>query len=141
MLFVCLVLVFILVHEMGHVITAKIFGLNIIKMGIKIVPIPHAFIIVDSTEKKFVQLLFYFSGFIVTIAVFVGLWIANLLAYKLIYYAICFQIVVDSNPFFSDFSLAFPNNYRFSTLWYVHFTLWALLIITFISLKICHSCL
>lgn len=129
MLFLCFASIFMMLHEMGHVLAAKIFELKIVKLGINILPIPHVFIVVDSPPQKNVQLIFYFAGFFVTLELFLVLWLTDLLVYQVIYYAACLQLLADSNPFFSDFSLAFPKNYKFSSLWYVHFTLWALLLI------------
>ncbi len=126
--FMCLVMLFMLFHESGHIIAAKICRLTVRKAGLKWVPVPHLYVVVDASVRHSSEIIFYFSGFLVTLVLFAILYATDLLRHDLIYYAIALQIILDSNPFFSDFTLAFPMGYKYSRLWYLHFFLWGLLI-------------
>lgn len=127
-IFVCLVMLFLLFHESGHIIAAKICRLTVRKAGLKWVPVPHLYVIVDASVKQSSEYIFYFSGFFATLLLFAILYATDLLRHDVIYYAIALQVVLDSNPFFSDFTLAFSKEYKYSKLWYLHFVLWGVLL-------------
>lgn len=146
-----IILALILLHELGHVTCAKILGQKIRGVGITRKPYPHFYVAIDwprDTQKKFIYL---FSGFtmyllLVLVAAFTGLF-----QYKIIQLAFIFQFLIETNPMYSDFTIAHITNdsafnkvtskkeysslykskyeaYLFSKNWYLHFTIWLLLL-------------
>jgi membrane-associated protease RseP (regulator of RpoE activity) len=147
----CIILIvafLMLVHELGHFISAKLLGLKIYKIGVTMRPIPHIFIAIRWPNKKWQELFYLFAGSFVTIVLFVVLYIFDFFNLSVLYTAFAIQLVVETNPFYSDYVFATVNankeansinintysfyeklkNYRYSFKWNIHFVLWSLVI-------------
>lgn len=143
-LFVIGVMVVLLfLHELGHVAAAKLLNLRIKSVGIQMKPVPHPFVAIKWSTDKNKVLIFFFAGMFVTLTLFSIMFSVHFYDLKLLYLAFCVQIILETNPFYSDFTLAArfldmqssktPKEYMFSNIWYLHITLWLFLIIALVS--------
>ena len=142
-----------LFHEIGHYISAIILNLKVDCVGFSFKPVPRFFVsIIDSGISLKDRIIFYLSGSIsifllFAILLFWGFW------HTYYYYIIVVQIVVDTNPFYSDYVLAISNlkyksgirklflkeknpniaiylsnkiknEYFYSMTWYIHVLVW-----------------
>ncbi len=123
LLIILLYMLFLLLHEIGHILCAKILKLQIDKTGINLIPIPHLYVAVSNIPSIIYRNMFFFSGVTVTAILLVIIWLAGLLQYKIIYISIFTALIVDINPLFSDFTL-FDEKYKFSRIWYIHVAGW-----------------
>jgi hypothetical protein len=110
---------FHVLHELGHVLCAKLLKFRIIKIGFALKPIPHTFVHVSINNSKVNNLkrkIYYLSGFFVYISLLV-LFVASskyqswvLLQYESLVYAFYIQFMIETNPFYSDFVLLQLDN-------------------------------
>lgn len=134
----------LILHELGHIFCAIAMKIAINKVGIKRQPLPHLFVTINLPKKRKNELIYLFAGSAITCFVFLIAFFNHLLDYKCFYLALIIQIIIETNPFFSDLTIAISSssrirhkefkNYSFSTLWYLHFILWTILIITCIKM-------
>lgn len=133
-------------HESGHVISAKIMGLDIQKISFQLKPYPHFFVAIEWPRMEKQRLIYLFSGSFVTITLFITAFLFHFFGIKNLYCAFVVQLVLEFNPFYSDITIAavtktkfdYTNkeksysdlyqeqfsNYQFSYKWYIHFTAW-----------------
>lgn len=145
---ICLLIV---IHELAHIIAAKLLGLTIQKVGIAYSPMPHAYVKVDFPRKVKSRLIYLFAGAFATQILFFINYVNNFFDQKYLYYAFLIQIAIEFNPFYSDFTIAYVslqkverkanfkqihNNYLYSSHWYIHFGLWFCLLFLLSNLKI-----
>jgi hypothetical protein len=157
-----LLLSVLLLHESGHYIFAKVQGLVVDKFGFSIKPLPHFFVsVIDRKISMKQRILFLLGGNIIILITF-AMFILSGISFKYLYYAFVYQIILDTNPFYSDYVVAimsysykkyfrkhYSDNgskeykemdinelkelYMFSPLWYIHCLLWGGIIILLIS--------
>jgi hypothetical protein len=146
-----IILVLIILHELGHVICAKLQGQKIRGVGVTRKPYPHFYVAIDwprDTQKKLVYL---FSGFSMYLLLVLLATVTGLFQYKLIQLAFILQFLIETNPMYSDFTIAhitnddafnhvrskkeysllYKNKYEahlFSKNWYLHFLIWLILL-------------
>ena len=155
---IVLVGLLLLMHEAGHLVAARLLGLRVEKVGFSLKPWPHPFVSVMDVADNYRKVVFLSAGLAVTVVLFVACWLTGLLTVKSLYYAFCFQLILEANPFFSDFTTMFnsqrgheenyqayysgkrgrgqahqygrifANAYLFSGRWYLHFAGWLALI-------------
>ncbi len=146
---IILIVVFLmLTHELGHLISAKLLGLKIHKVGFTLRPIPHFYVAIQWPSKKWHELVFLFAGSFVTLVFFAALFVFHFFDSHILYTAVAIQLVMETNPFYSDYVFATLNaaeqgntinintysfyeklkDYRYSFKWNIHFILWALVI-------------
>ena len=152
------VITLIIFHESGHVISAKIMGLNIQKISFQLKPYPHFFVAIEWPRMEKQRIIYLFSGSFTTITLFITAFLFHFFGIKTLYNAFVVQLVLESNPFYSDITIAaitkkkfdYTNkqksysdlyqeqflNYQFSYKWYIHFTAWIAFI--FFSIKYNH---
>ncbi|AFM03706.1 hypothetical protein Fleli_1272 [Bernardetia litoralis DSM 6794] len=141
----------IVIHELAHIIAAKILGLTIQKVGVAYSPMPHAYVKVDFPRKVKSRLIYLFAGAFATQVLFFISYANNFFEQKYLYYAFLIQIAIEFNPFYSDFTIAYVslqkiernanfkqihNNYLYSPQWYIHFILWFSILFLLSNLKI-----
>ncbi|MBW8049879.1 MAG: hypothetical protein FVQ77_05980 [Cytophagales bacterium] len=153
----CFVIILTAFHELGHIIFAKILGLDIQKVGFSLRPYPHVFVSIKWPYKKTEKLIYLFSGSFITLSLFFISFVNDFFEHKFLYYAFAIQFIIETNPFYSDFTIAVVSNnierlknnrninadfyknqflkYQFSFKWYIHFVLWTLLITLLFNLK------
>lgn len=165
-IFVSLILI---VHEFGHYTSAKLLNLEVEKVGFAIKPFPRFYVsVIDSNITLRKRLIYLLSGNFTTLLIFICLLLFGVKD-KNLYYAFAFQIIVETNPFYSDYIVAtiyylsiakFKKQYMqkkqnmktvetkqniiialqkehlFSMIWYIHFLLWALIIVVLLSPKL-----
>jgi hypothetical protein len=159
-----LLLFVVLLHESGHYIAAKLQGLIVDKFSFSLKPLPHFYVsIIDYKISMRERILFLLSGNFIILLIFVT-FILSGINYKYLYYAFVYQIIVDTNPFYSDYVVAIisysyrkwfrkqhiendinttgdmtidnlKDIYMFSPIWYLHCLIWGLLIILLVSPK------
>lgn len=128
-----LIIAFLVAHEIGHLLCALILRLKVDKIGISFRPYPHPYVAVSGVRNRVEYFCFMFSGFFITLSLFILFLITGLLNVKLLYIAITIEILLETNPYHSDFTIAFNVKEKFSLKWYIHFTLWFILINFFYS--------
>lgn len=129
-------LFFTLLHELGHLCSAKIFRLKLQKIGLQIFPFPSFYMEVYPRNSFYIKFFHYLSGTIFIFITFLFILISKLYHNRILLSAILLRLFLDLNPFHSDISLLIgEEKYRYSIFWYVHFLLW--LIFLFLILKNC----
>jgi len=149
-------LLFMIVHEVGHVIAAKSMGIPIQKIGASLSPYPHLYVSVSWPRSKLKKYTYLFAGMALTWLIFATVQITAFWGIKSLHYGLIIQIIVEMNPFHSDIIIAIVSNrksfkkasyqdfktiykteleaYHFSTLWYLHYSLWMFVIILLIKM-------
>ena len=151
LLFVILLLGLIFFHELGHIISAKLLGLPISKIGFQWKPYPHFYVAVKRPKNNLQKFIYLFSGSFLTLVLFVISIYNHFFGYAILYWVFVVQFVIELNPSYSDFSIAllyskktksYNENYnalfqkhQFTTSWYVHFFVWVAIVISLIKLK------
>lgn len=139
-IFLIYFLLFTFFHELGHFLTAKVFGLKIQKIGFQLLPFPIFHISVQPKSSFYIKFFYYFSGIIFVLLTFLFLLIFKFYYNKILLNAILLRIILDLNPFYSDITnLVEKENYKYSTFWYIHFFVWGIII--FLILKNYHNIL
>lgn len=137
--------VLVFLHELGHLAAAKLLNLKITSFGITMKPIPHPYVAINWSSNRRKVLIFFFAGMPVTVLLFAVMFSVHFYDLKLLYIAFCIQMILEANPFYSDFTLAAQflshrkpkatKEYLFSNIWYLHITIWVFLIIGLLSKK------
>ncbi len=152
------VIVLMILHELGHVISAKLLGLQVYQVGIQWRPYPHFFVAAEWPKAQYKRLIYLFSGTFITVMLLAATYLLGWLDKQYVYYAFVIQLVIESNPFYSDFTIAavtsnefdYTTNtksyadlykerfmhYQFSYRWYVHFIGWVILILVLIKFSV-----
>ena len=147
-------LLLMILHETGHVIFAKTTCLSIHQVGFQLKPYPHFFVAVEWPKSQIKSLFYLFSGTFVTIILFIIAYIYHWFGTQYLYYAFVIQLIIETNPFYSDFTIAvitkneFNSNkavifadlymerflrYQYTFKWYLHFLFWIIFIIILIK--------
>lgn len=150
---VLIIVVLMILHETGHILAAKILGLKVYQVGFQWHPYPHLFVAAAWPRTETEKLIYLFSGPFVTANLFFIAFFFDFFGFKHIYYAFAIQLIVEANPFYSDFTIAaitkskpkdtnatsihlsqMPlSDYLFSFKWYVHFSIWTFFIIVLLK--------
>lgn len=146
--------VLLLLHEMGHVISAKIMNIPIERVGFNLKPIPNFNVSIKWPREKRKGFYFLFSGTLSTITIAFILLFCDFFNLESLFYAILIQLIIETNPIYSDFVIAFVyskfnykekkihkdyfyflfQEHRYSLYWYVHLVLWVILILFIIKI-------
>ncbi|WP_196890114.1 hypothetical protein [Aureivirga sp. CE67] len=134
----------IIIHELGHVISALILNLKITKIGFQWIPYPHAYVKIKWPESKTKALIYLLAGSFMTIVLLAISLINNFFGLEALALAFFIQLIIEFNPFYSDFTIiraifserstnqethaALMKEQLFTPLWYVHFVAWVFLI-------------
>ncbi len=145
----------LLMHEMGHLVAAKVLRLPTRGLRFAMRPIPHLYVSVSYyrlTLRR--QVLFLLSGSVLVVVMLIAF--ATLgHPYRDVHLALSIQTIVDTNPFFSDYVVSIMSclyrrefsqtganevvlrelkeRYFFSPVWYIHFVTWGVVIALLIS--------
>ena len=150
-----LVLLLLFIHELGHITMAKILGLPIQRIGFQLRPYPHFYVSVKWPRVNWEKYLYLFSGTFITVSLFCISIYNEFFHLTQLYWAFVIQLIIETNPFYSDFTIAIvsrnkPNNkvksyaenyklqfekYKFTLKWYVHFIIWAIIILSLTKFK------
>ncbi len=118
-IFMVILLIF---HELSHIIFAILNGGKIVGIGFNAFPFP--FVYVKAINVKSL-IGYYLAGPIFDmLALFI---IFFIIKYKPLKIAILINVILNSNPFFSDWLLI--RDYKWTLIWYVHFSIWGAFII------------
>lgn len=93
-------------HELGHFLSAKILGLTVSKVGISLVPIFHPYVEVENVPNRSAKLFFLFSGPLMTLVLFFICLYFGILTYLPLFYAFVFLLIIEYNPYHSDFTIS-----------------------------------
>lgn len=149
---------FIVLHELGHWLAARIMKLTVLRVGFTLKPYPHFFVAVVWPTDRQKRIVFLFAGFSVFILLLAVALPFNFFNYTYLYYAFCIQAAIETNPFYSDFTIAqvttntsfiqknrhrgaarvykeLHKQYMFTGRWYLHFVIWLMVILAFIKLN------
>ena len=142
------------VHELGHIAVAKLLNLQLQKVGFRHFPFPHVFVEVAWPRRKSDRVLFLMSGFLTILSLVALARIAGI-DYTPLWIAFGIQLMIETNPIYSDFVIMsitdrvsreiartrasykqvykkIYSDYLYSARWYVHFLLWAVLVVAII---------
>lgn len=150
-------LLFMLIHEGGHIIAAKMMAIPIQKMGASLKPYPHFFVSITWPRSKVQKYIYLFAGMTVTWLIFAIVQINAYWGIQSLLYGLIIQLIVEMNPFHSDIIIAIVTNkkgfkkaglkdfesvykteleaYHFSALWYLHFSLWMFVIVLLLKMN------
>lgn len=140
----CLVLT-MAIHEVAHVICAKILGKKILRVGLSFRPLPHFFITIDGFLGNRERMLYLLSG-VGTVSILALSLHSIYSTYLFFKIAIFIQIIIDTNPFYSDVALVCRiltaknkhqeytlqnlfSDYQYTFVWYIHLIFWVTAII------------
>ena len=156
--------VIVILHEMGHLISAKLMRLTVEKVGFSVKPVPRLYVsVIDNNIPLKKRLIYLLSGSMMTLILFT--FFCTFVKYpQSLYYAFAYQIIVETNPFYSDYVVALisglsrkeirrffykkkhaphietkdviqeaTSNYMYSGIWYIHFILWAIIIVLLLA--------
>jgi membrane-associated protease RseP (regulator of RpoE activity) len=99
-------LLIVLLHEVGHVISAKIQGLIVEKFSFSLKPVPRFYVtIIENKITMRQRLLFLLGGNFMVLFLF-AIFLITGINNKILYYVFVYQIVLDTNPFYSDYVIA-----------------------------------
>jgi len=99
--------VVIFLHECGHYISAKVMNLPIKKIGFTMKPFPRAYVaVIDKGISLPKRIVYLVSGNVVTVFLLTVIMLTGL-DYYLLTRVLVFQILVETNPFMSDYSTLF----------------------------------
>ena len=140
----CLVLT-MAIHEFAHIICAKLLGKKILRVGLSFRPFPHFFITIDGFLPDRARMLYLLSGVgtVSILALALHSIYSTCLCFKI---AIFIQIIIDTNPFYSDIALVcktltannkcqeytlqkLSSDYQYTLTWYIHLIFWLTAII------------
>lgn len=131
-----LIMVLTGIHELGHIVAARQLGMRIFKIGAALSPIPHVFVAAQHPKEFWKKFIYLMAGSAITITLFsIAMATGLAKAYPWIYIAFAFQLIIEANPFYSDFTIITGKHrdaYIFSSVWYIHFVLWMSLILLLI---------
>lgn len=92
-------------HEIGHVIAAKLMKMPIRKFSFSMRPFPRFYVsVVDRNISLIKRIIYFLSGNFMTILLFAICVNFQTAQTDLILYIIAIQILVETNPFLSDYS-------------------------------------
>lgn len=93
-------------HECGHYISAKWMRLTVDKVGFAFKPFPRLYVsVIDVNMSMCQRILYLLSGNGMTFLLF-GFFLLSGIESKLIYYILACQLIVEANPFYSDYVVA-----------------------------------
>lgn len=145
----------LLMHEMGHLVAAKVLGLPTRGLRFAMRPIPHLYVSVSYYRLTLHRrVIFLLSGSALVVVMLIAF--ATLgRPYRDAHLALSIQTIVDTNPFFSDYVVAIMSclyrrefsqtedseivlrelkeRYFFSPVWYIHFVAWGCVIALLLS--------
>ncbi|RXQ96646.1 hypothetical protein EO244_03195 [Ancylomarina salipaludis] len=149
-------LLFMLIHEGGHIIAAKMMAIPIQKVGASLKPYPHFYVSVTWPRSIIQKYTYLFAGMAISWLIFSIVQINDYWGIKSLYYGLIIQLIVEMNPFHSDIIIAIVTNrkgfkkaglnnfesvykkelaaYHFSALWYLHFSLWMFVIVLLLKM-------
>lgn len=143
--------ILLFLHEMSHALAAKILGLTIDGYGFKSKPYPHFYVSAERPRNEFQKYFYLLAGLFSTLVWATVCWFIGWTSYDFITWAFILQISAETNPFYSDFTIAIIDHkihkqiktiptkkdydaiikkHQFSIQWYIHFILWATLVIS-----------
>lgn len=137
-------------HELAHIISAKIMRLKIYRVGFTLKPVPHFFVRVENSIISVKRNTYLFAGFFSTVVLLIISALNGFLELKPLCWAFIVQLIIETNPFYSDFVIFIINkkmckyklNYSavlkshlFSFVWYLHFIIWSVFIILLFKIK------
>lgn len=139
------VVVLMFLHELAHYVSARAMQLRVIGYGIKTdARVPHPYVEVGWTPDPRKRTAYLMAGVATTVTLFVllgltsGFWLIQGL-----YLGFAVQLILETNPMFSDFIIlrgmaggggpSVRNDQMFTPSWYLHFLLWAGLVILLLS--------
>lgn len=135
---IALVMFLLLVfHELGHVIAAKLISAPIVSVGFYSKAIPHPHVAIESPTSLSKKAFYLLAGLMSTLSLLLVCYALNLLVYPMIYLAFSFQIALETNPYYSDLTILgelVKPKYKTSTVWYVHFSIWFIILFYVIKL-------
>lgn len=132
------ILVLTVLHELGHVAAAKALNLRIFKVGALLRPFPHLFVAVGYPKVFWKKFIYLMAGSAVTLSLLLICFLSGqLVLLKWLSLAFAYQIIMETNPFYSDFTIitGIPtDDYLFTKKWYIHFFAWMCIIIVIIKM-------
>lgn len=142
---VATVVVLMFLHELAHYVSARAMKLRVIGYGIKTdARVPYPYVEIGWTPDPRKRTIYLMAGVASTVTLFTllslttGFWLV-----KGLYLGFAAQLILETNPLFSDFIIlrrmsggggpVNTDDGLFSASWYLHFVLWAALVVLLLS--------
>lgn len=103
--------ILVIMHELGHLASAKLLKLKIQGFGYQIRPLPSFFVSVERCKSKWKNLIYLLSGNIITLLVLLVINCKFKEWWGMITIPFYLQIIGEYNPFYSDLVLILSNIY------------------------------
>jgi hypothetical protein len=122
-------LLLLTIHECGHIVSAWILRLRISRIGFAKFPVFHPYVEVEHVPDNIVKHIFLYSGPFTTLVLFIVSMLMGWLHYPPLFYAFVALMIVEYNPYHSDFTIAYnagreDKRTERSMIWYLLFMLW-----------------
>ena len=110
-LITCLISAFmiLLIHESGHLIAAKLLKIKIDKIGFSSKPFPQFYVsVIDHKLTLSKRIIFLLSGNAMVVTTFI-IYLLSGFSNIYIFYILALQILIDTNPVYSDYVIAIAS--------------------------------
>ena len=149
------IILLIVLHELAHIVCARVLGIPIQRIGLTTSPYPHIYVLIKWPKESRKKYCYLYAGTFITLGGFLVFSFYHFFNNQFLFYAYVIQIVFETNPFYSDFTISMAtrislkkevksyaqyykeqlNMYQFSLPWYIHFLIWTIIILVLINLK------
>jgi hypothetical protein len=150
-------LAFMLLHEAGHWLAARVLGLSVNSAGVSLKPYPHFYVSVQWPRLPMQKYIYLFAGMALTCLLFGIAFLNSFWGIESLLFGFILQLIVEFNPFHSDILIAILTQrkvfkqggvsfqdlykkelqtYHFTAPWYLHFALWTVLIVLLMKISI-----
>ncbi len=99
-------------HEIGHLLSALLFRLDIQGFGYHLVPVPSFFVSIKLPNKEWKRRCFLLAGNLATIVLYIVLKMIDGINDTCLILAFILQFVTEYNPFYSDIAILFAKAYH-----------------------------
>lgn len=136
----CYLALLTVMHELGHVVCAKLLGKRVSGCGVSLRPVPHFFVTIEGDLRRGAKCVYLLSGVGAVVLLFVVLILLCADCYT-VRVAVMLQLFLDTNPLYSDVALVFRlltkrrdiqeptlatlfTEYHYTGVWYLHLVIW-----------------
>lgn len=136
--------IWLILHESAHILCAYISSMEIRDIGIRIKPLPHVYVEIDSDEPKTKKILFTISGVSTILLLWLYFRFSGSTYQPPLLVTLSLQLTMDLNPFYSDIQILNMmllnrkqhhqnKSYFFSNIGFIHFVIWGGVILYMIN--------
>ena len=141
----CYLVLLTVMHELGHVVCARLLGKRVSDCGVSLRPVPHFFVTIEGDLRRGAKCVYLLSGVSVVVLLSVVFILLSAECYT-VRVAVILQLLLDTNPLYSDVALVFRlltkrrgvqdptlatlfTEYHYTGVWYLHLVIWVFCIL------------